>query len=54
MEVCVCVCVCVCVQKGIYIKEVKKAIDKLKCGKATFMDGITAEMLKYGRETMVE
>ena len=25
---------CVCVQKGIYRKEVKKAIYKFKCGKA--------------------
>ena len=28
----VCVCVCVCVCKGIDRKEIKRAIDKLKCG----------------------
>ena len=33
-------CVCVC---G---KEVKKAIDKLKCGKAAGMDKINAEISK--------
>ena len=35
-------CVCVCLQIGIYSKEVKKAIDKLNCGKAASVDGIPA------------
>ena len=34
--------------RGIYRNEVKKAIDKLKCGKAPGMDGVIAE------ETVVE
>ncbi len=34
--------------------EVEKAIARLKCGKATGMDGITAEMLKYGGDIVVE
>ena len=33
-----------CGQKGIYRKEVKKALDTFKCGKAAGMDGITVEM----------
>ena len=44
----------VCVQKRIDRKYVKRAIDKLECGKAVWMNGITAEMLKYGGETMIE
>ncbi len=34
--------------------EVEKAIARLKCGKVTGMDGITAEMLKYGSDPVVE
>ena len=45
---------CVCVQKGIYRSELKKAMDKIRCDKAAGMDGITAEMFKYGGETVVE
>ena len=41
------------VQEGIDRKEVKKAIDKLKCGKASSVNGITTTMLKYGGETLV-
>ncbi len=36
------------VQKGIDREEVKKAIVTLKCSKATGIDGINAEILKYG------
>ncbi len=32
----------------------EKAIARLKCGKAAGMDGITAEMLKYGGDAVVE
>ena len=35
-------------QKVINENEVKKIIDKLKCGIATGVDGITEEMLKIG------
>ena len=35
-------------------REVKKARDKLKCGKATDVDLITAEMLRYGGDGVVE
>ena len=35
-------------------KEIKKAIDKFYYDKAADVDGINAEMLKYGGETMVE
>ncbi len=35
-------------QREIDRLEVEKAIARLKCGKAAGMDGITAEMLKYG------
>ncbi len=31
-----------------------KTLVRLKCGKAASMDGITAEMLKYGGDTVVE
>ncbi len=34
--------------------EVERAIARLKCGKATGMDGITAEMMKYGGGAVVE
>ncbi len=34
--------------------EVEKVIARLKCGKAAGMDGITAEMLKYGGDAVVE
>ncbi len=34
--------------------EVEGAIARLKCGKAAGMDGITAEMLKYGGDAVVE
>ncbi len=34
--------------------EVEKAMARLKCGKAAGMDGITAEMLKYGADAVVE
>ncbi len=34
--------------------EVEEAIARLKCGKLTGMDGITAEMLKYGGDAVVE
>ena len=39
------------VQKGIDRKEVRKSIEQIKCGKAAGMDGINAEMLKYGGES---
>ncbi|KAK4327054.1 hypothetical protein Pmani_002500 [Petrolisthes manimaculis] len=35
-------------------EEIRKAIGKLKMGKAPGVDGITAEMLKYGGEVVVE
>ena len=35
-------------------KEEKKAIDRFKCGKAAGGDVITAEMLEYGGETVVD
>ncbi len=34
--------------------EVESDIARLKCGKAPGMDGITAEMLKYGDDAVVE
>ncbi len=34
--------------------EIEKAIARLKCGKAAGIDGITAEMLKYGGDIVVE
>ncbi len=42
------------IQREIGKAEVEKAIARLKCGKATCMDGITAEMLKYGGDAVVE
>ncbi len=41
-------------QREIGRLEVEKAIARSKCGKAAGTDGITAEMLKYGGDTMVE
>ncbi len=35
-------------QREISRLEIQKAIARLKCGKDAGMDGITAEMLKYG------
>jgi len=37
-----------CVQSVIGRSEVKKAMGKLKIGKAAAIDGITGEMLRYG------
>ncbi len=42
------------IQREIGRSEVGKAIARLKCGKAMGMDGITAEMLKYGGDAVVE
>ncbi len=42
------------IQREIGRAEVGKAIARLKCGKAAGMDGITAEMLKYRGDTVVE
>ncbi len=41
-------------QREIGWLEVEEAIARLKCGKAAGMDGITAEMLKYGGDAVVE
>ena len=41
-------------QEGIRREEVIKAIANLKNGKAAGVDGITAEMLKYGGEAIVD
>ncbi len=41
-------------QREIGRLEVEGAIARLKCGKAAGMDGITAEMLKYGGDALVE
>ena len=41
-------------QEQIKREEVAKAIGNLKNGKAAGVDGITAEMLKYGGETVIE
>ena len=42
------------VHQRIHRKEVKKAIDKLKCDKSAGVDGITAEMFKCEGERVVE
>ncbi len=42
------------IQREIGRVEVEKAIARLKCGKAAGMDGITAEILKYGGDAVVE
>ena len=41
-------------QREIGRSEVEKAKARVKCGKTTGMDGITAEMLKYGGDAVVE
>lgn len=41
-------------QVGIVRKELKKAVKKLKMGKAPGIDGIRAEMIKYGGEEMMD
>ena len=41
-------------QEQISREEVEKAINSLKIGKAAGVDGITAEMLKYGGESVIE
>ncbi len=41
-------------QKEIGRSEVEKVVARFKCGKATGMDGITAEMLKYGGDAVAE
>ncbi len=41
-------------QRKIGRLEIERAAARLKCGKAAGMDGITAEMLKYGSDTVVE
>ncbi len=41
-------------QREIGRLEVEGAIARFKCGKAAGMDGITAEMLKYGGDAVVE
>ncbi len=42
------------IQREIGRAEIEKVIAKLKCAKAAGMDGITAEMLKYGGDAVVE
>ncbi len=42
------------IQREIGRTEVEKAISRLKCEKAAGMNGITAEMLKYGGDAVVE
>ncbi len=42
------------IQRKIGRAEVEKALARLKCGKAAGMDGITADMLKYGDDAVVE
>ncbi len=42
------------IQRKIDRAEVEKAIVRLKSGRAAGMDGTTAEMLKYGVDTVVE
>ncbi len=41
-------------QREIDRLEVEKTKARLKCGKAAGMDGITAEMLKYGGDIVAE
>ena len=41
-------------QRGIERVEVEKAIAKIKCGKAAGIDGITPEMVKHGRNAVVD
>ncbi len=41
-------------QREISRLEIQKAIARLKCGKAAGMDGITAEMMKYGGDAVVD
>lgn len=41
-------------QKEISRREIKRAVGKLKLGKAPGMDGIRAEILKYGGEEIVD
>ncbi len=42
------------IQREVGRSEVEQAIARLKCGKAAGMDGITAEMFKYGGDAVVE
>ncbi len=42
------------IQREIGRSEVEKAVARLKCGKAAGMDRITAEMMKYGGDAVVE
>ena len=42
------------VQGPIKRREVKRAIGRLKLGKASGVDGITAEMLKFGGEAVID
>ena len=41
-------------QKGISKKEIRRAVTKLKLGKAAGVDGVRAEMLKYGGEPIID
>ncbi len=41
-------------QREINRLEIQKAIVRLKCGKAAGMDRVTAEMIKYGGDAVVE
>ncbi len=41
-------------QREIGRSEVEKAVARLKCVKATGMDGVTAEMIKCGGDAVVE
>ncbi len=42
------------IQREIGRLEIEKAVVRLKCGKAAGVDRITAEMMKYGGDTVVE